>query len=327
MNLDYLLFTEKDILERVDEYTLYCFYLKYEPLIGGKYSSPLPERIDKDPSWGLLEAKTTLKYKPQYHEFVWKDAATGEAGNIFELVRKLYGYKTTREAFVKVCSDFGLGGAGGTNVDQPIVLLKVPRYASVADIQVASRPFNTRDEYWWRQFNITTDLLKEYTTTAIKCYWLAKEQKIPSYPKGPGYAYHEFNKYQLYFPLANKKDKFRTNFSYDLHIHGYKQLSRTDLCIITKSRKDVMCLRSFGYDAISPMSENILVPEACLKALEKRYQQRLILFDNDEKHRGADYKEPKIFVPLESGVKDTSDYCKAFGPKKTEEMLKQIIRL
>ena len=71
--MEHLLFSGEDILERVDEYTLYCSYLGFEPLIGAKYISPLrsstDSSVDTDPSFGIYERK----YGKGSHEFMWKD--------------------------------------------------------------------------------------------------------------------------------------------------------------------------------------------------------------------------------------------------------------
>ena len=48
--------TEQLILERVDEYSLYCYYMGYEPIIGKKYHSPL-RKGDDDPSFVIFERK------------------------------------------------------------------------------------------------------------------------------------------------------------------------------------------------------------------------------------------------------------------------------
>lgn len=319
--MDYLNYTEEDILERVDEYTLYCFYLGFEPLIGAKYKSPIrdPSIEDNDPSWGMYE-RATSKFGEHY-EFMWKDQALGISGNIFGLVMKLFNYSTRREALLKVCADRGLGGE---NYDSIQKVKSEPKYTEDIDIEVASRPFNERDLQFWRQFNINEIILRDYTTTAVKCYWITKEQKVPSYPPASGgYAYREWDKYQLYFPYAEKKKKFRTNYT-DACLHGFKQLKyNSDLLIITKSRKDVMCLRSFGYEAISPRSENTMVPKAYLDHFRKRYNRILVLFDTDMKHKGDEYELPKIYV--NSGEKDVSDSCKKYGVLHTAEMLKTII--
>ena len=325
--MEYLLFQEDDILERVDEYALYCHYLGYQPLIGGKYPSPVRSGIhfneDRDPSFGIYERK----YGKGAHEFLWKDIAANIHGDIFDLVNLLFDNINSRaEAMRMVMADFGIGGH---KIDK--VPLPVPerQYLEPIEIQVKSKPFTKMDLAFWQQFNINQQLLEEYTVLSIAAYWMTRAQTKPDFPRGLGFAYREWNLYQLYFPHADKKYKFRHNYT-EVCVHGFKQLRyNSDLCVITKSRKDVMCLRSFGYEAISPRSENTMVPELCLKLLERKYKNILVLFDNDGKHAGGNYPYDKRFVPttLQADDKDPSDYCKHHGPQATKEMLAQILQV
>lgn len=325
--MDYLLFNEQDILERVDEYALYCKYLQFQPLIGGKYPSPDGIRFsthlnkDHDPSFGIYERK----YGHGAHEFMWKDQASGVHGDIFELVRYIYQYRDRRSAILKIMADFGLGG---DKTDEP-VQVEIPerKYADPVDIQVKSRPcFSPNDIAYWRQFNITVPILNRFLCTSLQCYWIAASQTIPSYPKGLGYAYRIYNKYQLYFPFADKKHKFRNNYT-ETCVPGYSQLKfASDTCIITKSTKDIMCLDSFGYEAVAPRGENVLLPAAFLTFLKTKYQRILVLFDNDMKHKGNEYEFEKIYVPkMVEGDKDPTDFCKNHGSQACAEMLGSII--
>jgi hypothetical protein len=320
--MEYTLFQDEDILERVDEYTLYCHYLGFEPLIGGRYKSPIRQALDKDPddnpSFGIYEAKTR---KFGNHEYVWKDHAANKGGNIFKLVQILFGFETKFEAFRKVLADFGISGE--TDISVPRYKIIEPRFADPVDIDICSKPFTERDYAYWRQFNVSKEILGDYFVKSIKHYWISKDQKNPSYPKGLGYAYQIWDKYQLYFPHAPKKDKFRNNWI-DSCIPGYLQLKYDrDLCIITKAMKDVMCLRSFGYEAVSPRGESIMLPSSFLEYLKTRYKKILVLFDTDGKHKGDEYPFEKIYVL--GGEKDISDHCKVNGPMHTAELLTQLI--
>src|SRR5882757_9172407 len=99
---DFLL-GEEDIIQRVDEYTLYCYYLGYDPDPFTKYTSPI--RTDDDnPSFGVFHAKRIPN-----REFGWKDQATGDCGDIFTLVKMIYGYHGKAQAISRICSDFNLG--------------------------------------------------------------------------------------------------------------------------------------------------------------------------------------------------------------------------
>lgn len=314
--LDSFLYDETDILERVDEYTLYCRYLKYEPLIGGKYRSPLRPG-DDDPSFGIYERK----YGHGANEFLWKDAGQGVHGDIFDLVSRLYNVDRY-QAKLQVCSDANLGGM---QVGQPKIVDHEPMYTSEICIKVKSKPFTRKDLMYWNQYNISAPLLKTYNVTALDCYWLTAEQQYPTYPKRLGYAYAIWNKYQLYFPKAEKHKKFRNNWT-DICVPGFLQLRyNRSLCIVTKALKDVMCLRSLGYEAVAPKSETTMLPELCIKHLQQKYSRVVTLFDNDGKHKAAEYPFQELHVPLDSGVKDPTDFCSRYGPERTEEMLSLIL--
>ncbi len=327
--MDYMLYSEGDILERVDEYTLYCFYLGYQPLIGARYNSPIRRALgmpdDDNPSFGIYES-TSRKFLT--HEFVWKDAALNknDAGDIFKLIQIMYRYQTKREAMLKVMADFKIGGH--KNDDRPVFEVVEPTYSEPAYITITERKWRNEDQYWWNKFNVGRPILDWYRTVPFSKYWLTESQVIPRFPHGPGYAYKIWDKYQLYFPQEDRKRKFRNDWT-EACVPGYLQLQyNSPLLIITKAMKDVMCLRSFGYEAIAPRGENILVPKECIAYMKTRYQRILVLFDNDMKHKGEEYEFNKIYVPqLFKGDKDPSDFCNNHGPQETSEMLQQIIQL
>ena len=321
-----MLFSAEEILERVDEYTLYCSYLRFEPLIGGKYVSPIrsstdSSKKDTDPSFGIFERK----YGRGSHEFMWKDQGLGIHGDIFDLVRIVCRLTTRREAMHQIMIDLGV--AKGT-ASCPIIDTAEKRFLGYADINIESRPFTSRDLNYWERINVKEQLLKRYNTKSISKYWLYTDQQYPRFPKGIGFAYQIWEKYQLYFPWHEKKHKFRTDWN-DACVPGYLQLEyNSPLLIITKSMKDIMCLRSFGYEAISPRGENILVPKECIDYMKRRYERILILFDNDMKHKGAEYTFPKVYVPqLWPTDKDVSDFCNNHGAYDTADMLRTITQL
>ncbi len=123
-------------------------------------------------------------------------------------------------------------------------------------------------------------------------------------------------------------------------LHGSSQLSPADTLIITKSMKDVMVLNEMGYQAVSPMAENVIPSEEIIQDLIDAYPKIYIFYDNDgdfnppkgESGKGKQaaskiagkYKLPMIFLP-DGGPKDISDYVKAFGIKEAESMIKWLL--
>jgi hypothetical protein len=330
--MEYLLFTEQEILELVDEYQLYCFYLQIELILGTNYPTPdiirinrgLP--IDRTPSISVY-VPTRKSSIPTYTEFMFKEFAIGISGDIFHLVKELYNFASRTEALQQVCRDFALGGATNTGGVINVLPQVERRFAEPTHIQIKSRPFDTRDFLFWDRVNVDEKILKAYNVKALLAFWLAADAKSPSYPSGLGYSYEITGRYQLYFPYTrNKAKKFRMNWGDD-DIPGFYQLTdQRELLIITKSMKDVMCLRSFGYDAVSVKGENVLMDPRFMFWARKEYKRIVILFDNDGKTRAAEYPEEKIWIPKEMPTdKDISDYTDNHSPIGARKLLKSLL--
>lgn len=314
--------SELEILERVDEYSLYCFYLEFEPHIGAVYRSRI-RTGDDVPSFGIYprtKAKGDI-------EFMWKDQALHPKdsiigknyGDIFGLVQVLFTLPTRVDAVFKIASDIGL------LEDYPVekTLIKCePVYNEPCNIRVKSRDFTSKDLEFWRQFNISEEILNQYNCTAIEYFFLTDKQVIPTYCK-QGYAYRIHDKYQIYRPFEERKKKFRNDWT-DYHIPGLSQLQGKDLCIVTKSYKDVMSLRSFGFDAVSPRAENVIPLPGMITYLQKRFKRVVTLFDNDGKESSHLYPFEHLYVPVDK-AKDPTDYCKMYGPASTFELLNSLL--
>lgn len=317
MDVTDLMVSEENILSYVDEYTLYCFYLEFEPDIKLNYLSPLrPD--DQYPSFGIYPSKKLNR------EYFWKDSGgKGDSGEIFKLIKLLYSYSSTQQVIDRIKCDFNLGGIpdGKEKIIHNTAVIR-----SDADIRVVSKAFNFMHIAWWQQWNINLAILEKFRVSAINYYWMTAEQKAPIFPGVHSYVYRIRNNYMLYFPNAERNKKFRNDLK-QFDVLGWEQLTfTTDTLIITKSYKDVMCLYSYGYEAVSPRSENIPMPDGFFSWAESKYKNILVLFDNDMKHRGEWYPYKKVYVPIESGSKDTSDFTRDFGPILTSQMLKTILR-
>lgn len=310
------------ILERVDEYSLYCRYLGFEPMLKTKYQSVIRRtgKADADPSFSLYESK-----KPD-REYFWKDNGVGDAGDIFKLIKLQYGLKDNQEVYRKVDHDFELGfSKGEPPKEHKIVLNTLTNKAPETRIRIQSKPFTPEDLKFWASFGITPATLQLYKVKSLKYYWMNDFQEVPQAPRHLAFAYEVLGKYKIYQPYM-PLFKFRNDYT-EKCLEGFAQLTyATDTLVITKSTKDVMVLREFGYDAVSPRSENTPVPEPYLKYFHKKYKKVYVLFDNDMKHRGDLYQEPKIYVPIDSGEKDISDFRRAFGHQLTKDLLNTIIQ-
>lgn len=317
MNLDDHVLSQSNILKRIDEYSLFCHYLGFDPDIRMTYSSPIREG-DDSPSFSFYNA-----YPGAGVEFMWKDGAMDLSGTIIQLVMHMYGITYT-QALHKIDADFKLGFTDGTyNVHERKLSIKKPKEKKEAVITVNSKyDFTPEGIKFWADFGISKKTLTKYNVTQLISSTI--NGSFLNY-KTLAFAYRIGTKYKLYCPYETEF-KFLNNYPIT-YSEGFEQLpTKSDLLIITKSLKDVMVLSELGYEAVSPKSESTMLPVEYFKWFKSRYTRVVVLFDNDMKHNGGKYTYDKVYVPLESKCKDISDYRKMYGKEKTEWMLKEILK-
>jgi hypothetical protein len=312
------------VLERVDEYTLYTFYLGFKPELGLKFSSPIRTNgnSDTEGSFSIYPPAS----KRATNEYLWKDNGTGQTGNIFKLVGMLHSITKHEDILRIIDRDFNLGFSLGEPVQYQMTKVVAPVFRGQADIRIKSRPFRYGDLKYWAQFGISRETLELYNVTAVEMYWLFADQKYPKTTFDICFAYRIWSKYKIYRPLAaDKGDKFRNNFT-EKHIEGFTQLKYDqDLLIITKSLKDVMLLREFGYEAVASHSESNIIPPQALSYFEAKYKRIVVWYDNDGKTQADKYSYEKVYVPIESGEKDPSDYYKRYGKDATQALITRLL--
>lgn len=273
-----------------------------------------------DPSFSMFESN-----KPD-REYFWKDNGIGDAGDIFKLVQIMFGLKDKKEVYKKIDHDFDLGfSSGQPPAEHKLITNTLHDNKPETRIRIQSKPFTDKDLAFWSSFGISHTTLVRYKVKSLRYFWMNDFQEVPQAPRNLAFAFEVLSKYKIYQPHMPSY-KFRNDF-HEQCLEGFAQLTySSDTLIITKSTKDVMVLREMGYEAVSPRSENTPVPEPFLRHFAQKYPKRYVLFDNDMKHRGDIYQEPKIYVPSSSGQKDISDFYRAYGPKLTKELLQTIIK-
>lgn len=304
----------KDLLDKLDDYTIYSYYLgAFKP--GRLMNSPLrPD--DKIPSFAIFPSKTG--------DLLFKDHGTGEYGNSLKFI-KLYCGIQTREGLEREL----LRIVRHTNPNQTIRTVKREYVSSgVTDIGIVRQPFNTIDKQYWKQFHISIDTLKHFNVFSIK-YFLCNSVVRGTYKETcPMYAYKVFDKFKIYRPLASKYTKWRTNLT-NRHVQGLAELPKEggNLLIITKSLKDVMCLYEMGYNSIAASSETTFIPEDILQSLRSKWKHIVILYDRDRtgmskaRDYSKRYKFDAIFVHKRFKAKDISDAVRDNGFDKVKNWL------
>lgn len=112
-------------------------------------------------------------------------------------------------------------------------------------------------------------------------------------------------KYRVYTP--NGELRFWGTISKE-DIFGYEQLpEKAKLLIITKSLKDVMTLYEMGIPAISFSSETITPSGKVIDELKERFENIILLYDNDETGVKQSTRISSIFGLNKIFMKSTKD--------------------
>ena len=253
------------ILSKVSEYDIYAHYIG-QFKVGMIYNSPF--RKDKNPSFGVYYSKRT-------NQLLFKDHGTGECGNIIKFVQLYTGKTNYQDILLDIVEKLKI--TNDTKLDSSKQY--IPSQETV--IGIVRQPFTTTDINYWSQFHISEKTLKKFDVFSIKYYLCNGVVKGIYKDTNPMYAYKVYNHFKVYRPLGDKYTKWRNNLEQD-DVQGFKQLPKSgDICIITKSMKDVMCLYEMGIPAVSPSSESTFISDHVLKAILKRFKRVLVCFDRD----------------------------------------------
>ena len=291
----------RDLLDKLDDYTIYSYYLgSFKP--GKLMNSPL-RNDDKMPSFAIFPGKTG--------GLLFKDHGTGESGNALKFIKLYRGIQTRDELEREL-----LRIVRKTN---PMLGEVKPIHVKTVDlgpteIGIVRQPFTEVDKRYWKQFHISIDTLKRFNVFSIK-YFLCNRVVRGTYKEdSPMYAYKVYDRFKVYRPLASKFTKWRTNLT-NRHVQGLAELPKEggNLLIITKSLKDVMCLYEMGFYAIAASSETTFIPEDILQSLRSRWKHIVILYDRDKtgmktaRQYSKQYRMDAIFVHKKFKAKDISD--------------------
>ena len=318
--------TKKLILSRFSEEQLMEYYL-HIPVKKGLFRSPL--RRDKQPTCSF--------YRNKSGTLIFKDFATGQHLNVFDVVQSIFRCDYF-ESLRIIANDFGIvqdntlhKNPGKINLN-PIKI----KDKEISKIQIEVQEFTDSELKWWGKYGISKDILKRFDVYSCKHVFLNDQLFAKSQQHCPIFVYYG-KKYQglelwrCYFP---KRTSFRfiTNWP-SKKIQGYDQLPKKGkLLVITKSMKDSMCLYSCGITACAPNSENLFIPDKVLEDLKNRFENIVVLYDNDKpglynmaKIRKEHPELTYVFIPKRYGSKDISDFYKDHGRKETLNLIKTFI--
>lgn len=318
--------TKELILSRFSEEQLMEYYL-HIPVKKGLFRSPL--RRDKQPTCSF--------YRNKSGTLIFKDFATGQHLNIFDVVQSIFRCDYF-ESLRIIANDFGIVRDNALHKNPGKINLNPIKIKDkeISKIQIEVQEFTDSELKWWGRYGISKDILKRFDVYSCKHVFLNDQLFAESQQHCPIFGYYG-KKYQglelwrCYFP---KRTSFRfiTNWP-SKKIQGYDQLPKKGkLLVITKSMKDSMCLYSCGITACAPNSENLFIPDKVLEDLKNRFENIVVLYDNDRpglynmaKIRKEHPELTYVFIPKRYGSKDISDFYKDHGRKETLNLIKTFI--
>lgn len=273
-------------------------------------------------------------YYNSKNRLVYKDFGTGDTFDCFSYIQKKYNC-TFREALIIIYNDFKLGSMTYDIIPQ-LVLNNAPEVLKMANksiIEIVPKSWSLVDYNIWNAIGITLEDLDEEEVICCETVYLHKDNRTITYnssKSNPIYAYKEYDidlnflGYKIYFPLAQVGYKWLNSSSSEA-IQGIKSITRSGgLLIIGKSRKDCICYKKLGIEAIAPYNESGDLDVNRIVELFDYYDQVVINFDPDDAgvkatlKLASKYKLPYFYI--DEG-KDLSGFIKIHGLDEAKKMI------
>lgn len=315
--------TKDEILKNITQEDIFYKYLGIFPTIKN-IKSPL--RKDKNAGCGFyINNSNIIKYY---------DKSKSINEDCFGIVKLIHNIDFNK-ALLLIANDFGLLPSKSISVPyRDEILNKEQLIFQETKIKVQIRDFDNKDLEYWKQFNISKELLKIEKVFAIQKAWLSNNNldkliyKYNSFDLCYCYCFPENKTKKLYLPNRTK-DKIRFYAESNLFtLSGYNNLSLVeDYVIITKSKKDELCLKSFGIKNVcSIQAESIVINKELITDLYNRFDNIFTLFDYDLAGIKCSKLNKSIYPFLKplfirDASKDFSGFIERYGISKGEELI------
>lgn len=323
--------TKELILSKFSEEQIMEYYL-HIPVKKKLVCSPI--RKDRRPTCSF--------YRNSSGTLIFKDFATGQSLNIFEVVKTIYSCDYPK-ALQIIANDFGIV----TNYNIPKNKGKINYNATqlkekeISKIQVEIQDFSDTDLKWWNKYGITLDILKKFNVYSCKHVFLNSnlfaqyQQHCPIYGYYGGKIQENGEKIELwkcYFP-KRKEYRFIGNYP-SKKLQGYDKLPKKGkICVITKSQKDVMALYAYGIPACAPNSETVIPSKAIIDDLTSRFEYVFALWDTDmtgisflNKMKRQYPQLHCLIIPRKYKAKDFSDLRALYGEQETKKFIIKYLK-
>ena len=303
-------------------------------------SSPLRE--DEDPSFSLF-------HSDKYNKTLYKDFATGEVGDCFTFVMRLFRYSAKTDAFNRIVDDFSLTqfesnkriiSFATTPLLRKKALKKLP--SNRLYIQIKKDKWRIKDKnYWHSKYGLNKEMLEYCNIWPISHYFI---NGIATVTNGLAYAFMEekdgIQTFKIYQPF-NKEHKWINNNDFSTWELWTQMPDKGDNLIITSSRKDAVVIKSLftssNVTSCSLQSEGVNPKESVINELKGRFKNIFVLYDNDynskiNRGRVAGEKLCKqtgflqLEIPHGFKTKDPSDFREMYTDYITRNLILDMMR-
>lgn len=320
-----------NVLKFIDFHDVYNHYLGGKLIYNRAFSSPF--RQDKNPSFVISSPSG-----------YYKDFATGEGGDCFSFVKKMYNldFFSTLKQIV-----FDLGIQEKFVIMDKRVLpqkkLKVENMSRRGTFQgdfclkVKTRKFQQHDLDYWNAFGVSLKYLKLGKVFAISHYFINGKQYIA---EKYAYVYVEMKDgketYKVYQPYSHQMKWINGNNYSVWELWSLIPKTHEEL-IITSSRKDALSIiENCKIPATSFQAESINPKKHVVEDVLSRIQRVYLLYDNDydkeenwgqihAKKRLEQFDLINLVIPEYYKSKDFSDLVKNHGRIQASLILRKMM--
>jgi len=319
--------TTEFILSKLDESHIFSYYFGYFEL-NKLYPSKL--RADKHPSTSFFISTKT-------GSILYKDFANNKVYNCFNFVAALFNTSFI-EAMNIIARDFGLSNINTAKPEAIDVLKNVDfdkQIKAQTIIQVIPSVWESHHIQYWKEYHLDIQKLKANNVYPVKKLFVNKREFVIDplcfayLVRSDDDGYHEYLK--IYQPLrTTTTGKWINNVPITVPF-GLYELKPSNHIVVGKAKKDEMVLQHFFTSTIGTQNESeAALSDVLVSRFHNEFPRRTIIWDADSagvesckkfNDRGFGYFNTPAYL-VDRGIKDVSDYVKAFGMKALERLLK-----
>jgi len=337
----------ENLLERVDDYSIYSFFLNCEFKITDTICSPL--RVDPRPTFNIFPPRD-----PRWMgQLMFKDF-NGKAGNVFQFVEQFMSYQhnVKFQGITDLCEYISTTMQLGTAPIQKYAV-KMPEIDFTLKFNIKTMlEYKQNHTEYWADIGVYAEMLKVYCVKAMEYLLDDKCLIVKDFRKTTTFAYIIADRFKIYQPYEENFKKF-LNQCPSYYMQGFLQCRQTDynVLVVTKAMKDILVMQSHleqWVDMVAPHGEGYII-EAVWITWMLRYRKIVIIFDPDLTGiKGANrlrkqllnspfHTNQEIIVRFVSTtrilkhgkwgvpVKDPADYRLIYGESSTRKLTQRLI--